>query len=79
MAGTEVDVIVVGAEIAGLAAARQAAHTGVRVMLVDEQSEPGGRVLGWDGPTAAAAGQWTLDVAAKLAMLRGSTDASSCS
>ncbi|MGV9310437.1 2Fe-2S iron-sulfur cluster-binding protein [Nonomuraea sp. NPDC003727] len=40
------DVLVVGAGPAGLAAARAAAGTGARVILVDERSEPGGSLLG---------------------------------
>jgi sarcosine oxidase subunit alpha len=43
------DVLVVGAGPAGLAAAHAAAATGARVMLCDEQSEPGGSLLS-DGP-----------------------------
>ncbi|MGA1327266.1 MAG: sarcosine oxidase subunit alpha family protein [Rubrivivax sp.] len=51
------DVLVVGAGIAGLAAARAAARAGARVILCDEQSEPGGWLLssdetvdGWPAP-----------------------------
>jgi sarcosine oxidase subunit alpha len=39
------DVLVVGAGPAGLAAALAAARTGARVILCDEQSEPGGSLL----------------------------------
>ncbi|NLS08983.1 FAD-dependent oxidoreductase [Nesterenkonia sp. MY13] len=39
------DVLVVGAGPAGLAAARQASRTGARVILIDEQSIPGGSLL----------------------------------
>lgn len=39
------DVLVVGAGPAGLAAALAAARSGKRVMLVDEQAEPGGSLL----------------------------------
>src|SRR5918994_2658278 len=39
------DVLVVGAGPAGLAAALAASETGKRVMLVDEQAEPGGSLL----------------------------------
>ena len=42
------DVLVVGAGPAGLAAAAAAAATGARVMLCDEQSEPGGTLLSRD-------------------------------
>ena len=41
----EVDVLVVGAGPAGLAAARVAAGSGLRVMLVDENPAPGGSLL----------------------------------
>ena len=40
------DVLVVGAGPAGLAAAHAAGRTGAQVILVDEQSEPGGYLLG---------------------------------
>ena len=40
------DVLVVGAGPAGLAAARAAAASGLRVLLVDEQHEAGGSLLG---------------------------------
>jgi sarcosine oxidase subunit alpha len=40
------DVLVVGAGPAGLAAARAAAEGGARVILADEQPEPGGSLLG---------------------------------
>jgi sarcosine oxidase subunit alpha len=63
------DVAVVGAGPAGLAAARAAARAGVRVMLFDEQAEPGGSLLAErsvriDGAPAA---DW---LAATLAELR---------
>ncbi|UKD57209.1 2Fe-2S iron-sulfur cluster-binding protein [Amycolatopsis sp. FU40] len=40
------DVLVVGAGPAGLVAARTAARAGARVVLVDDQPEPGGSLLG---------------------------------
>ena len=40
-----VDVLVVGAGPAGIAAALAAGRSGARVLLVDEQSEPGGQLL----------------------------------
>ncbi|MFI2200380.1 sarcosine oxidase subunit delta family protein [Streptomyces sp. NPDC020192] len=40
------DLLVVGAGPAGLAAAAAAAHTGARVILADDQPEPGGSLLG---------------------------------
>ena len=43
---THADVLVVGAGPAGLAAALTAARTGGRVVVVDEQSEAGGALLG---------------------------------
>src|SRR3954453_15736028 len=54
-----VDVLVVGAGPAGLAAALSAARTGARVALVDEQSEAGGSLLsGTDRLDDAPALQW---------------------
>jgi len=47
------DVLVVGAGPAGLGAARAAADAGARVILCDEQSEPGGSLLA-DSPTSGA-------------------------
>ena len=58
------DVLVVGAGPAGLAAALAAAETGARVMLCDEQSEPGGSLLAEGGADAA-----TIDGAAGPAWL----------
>lgn len=54
-----VDVLVVGAGPAGIAAARVAARSGARTMLIDDQPEPGGRLLSArdervDGVPAAA-------------------------
>ncbi|MEU7859153.1 2Fe-2S iron-sulfur cluster-binding protein [Nonomuraea sp. NPDC049141] len=61
------DVLVVGAGPAGLAAAREAASTGARVILADEQPEPGGSLLGTtdlvDGVPGAA---WAAATAAAL-------------
>ncbi len=53
------DVLIVGAGPAGLAAAREAAKSGARVMLIDEQPEAGGSLLSAstetiDGKSAAA-------------------------
>ena len=61
------DVVVVGAGPTGLSAARAAAATGVRVILVDEQPELGGQLLNErfeiDGkPTSA----WIADAEAEL-------------
>jgi len=41
---TDVDIIVVGAGPAGLAAATTAAEAGSKVLLLDEQSSPGGQI-----------------------------------
>jgi sarcosine oxidase subunit alpha len=50
------DVLVVGAGPAGLAAARAAGKSGARVILADEQAEPGGSLLSErDGAERAAA------------------------
>jgi len=46
------DVLIVGAGPSGLAAAAAAAATGARVILCDEQSEPGGSLLADDPQTA---------------------------
>jgi sarcosine oxidase subunit alpha len=59
------DVLVVGAGPAGLAAALAAAGAGARVILCDEQAEPGGSLLdgcaaGIDGETADAWLAWSL-------------------
>lgn len=63
------DVLVVGAGAAGLAAAREAARSGARVMLVDEQAEAGGELL--DRRSARIDGQparaWISGVVGELA------------
>ena len=64
------DVLVVGAGPAGLAAAHAAGRTGARVILMDEQSEAGGYLLGRryiinDGPAL----QWVAEQIAELAMM----------
>jgi sarcosine oxidase subunit alpha len=59
------DVLVVGAGPAGLAAALTAGRAGARVVLLDEQSEPGGSLLA--GPTqldSRFAGEWLAELAA---------------
>jgi sarcosine oxidase subunit alpha len=60
------DVLVVGAGPAGLAAAAAAAASGARVILVDEQSEPGA----WEAAHELRA---TLDAAPEAAVLRRTT------
>ncbi len=63
------DVLVVGSGPAGLAAARAAVDAGARVILCDEQAEPGGALL--DGGPAhidgLAAGDWLARTVAALA------------
>ncbi|SNR50610.1 2Fe-2S iron-sulfur cluster-binding protein [Blastococcus mobilis] len=63
-----VDVLVVGAGPAGLAAALTAARAGARVALVDEQSEAGGSLLGGtDRLDDAPALEWVTAAVAELA------------
>lgn len=63
------DVLVIGAGPSGLAAARTAARSGARVILMDEQAELGGSLL--DARTECVEGkpaaEWIADVAAELA------------
>ena len=67
------DLLVVGAGPAGLSAALAAARTGARVVLVDEQAEAGGSLL---GSTDRIDGRPALDwVAAATAELAGFADA----
>ncbi len=62
------DVLVVGAGPAGLTAALTAARAGARVVLVDEQSEAGGSLLGGtDRIDGAAATEWVAAAVAELA------------
>jgi sarcosine oxidase subunit alpha len=62
------DVLVVGAGPAGLAAALTAARSGARVVLVDEQSEAGGTLLGTaDLIDGAPALDWVASAVAELA------------
>ncbi len=61
------DVLVVGAGPAGLAAARAAAATGARVILMDDQSEPGGSLLWEAGEIDGVAGDaWASETVADL-------------
>ncbi|MBG0828878.1 (2Fe-2S)-binding protein [Planomonospora sp. ID67723] len=64
------DVLVAGAGPAGLAAALAAGEAGARVVLLDDQPEPGGDLLGGrlllDG---APAPEWVSSVAVRLAAL----------
>jgi sarcosine oxidase subunit alpha len=62
------DLLVVGAGPAGLAAALTAARTGARVVLVDEQSEAGGALLGsMDTINGAPALDWVAAAVTELA------------
>ncbi|HEY6575252.1 MAG TPA: 2Fe-2S iron-sulfur cluster-binding protein [Mycobacterium sp.] len=62
------DLLVVGAGPAGLAAALTAARTGARVVLLDEQSEAGGALLGsTDSIDGRPALDWVADAVAELA------------
>jgi sarcosine oxidase subunit alpha len=62
------DLLVVGAGPAGLAAALTAARAGARVVLVDEQSEAGGALLGGtDQLDGAPATDWVAAATAELA------------
>ncbi|MEU6369385.1 sarcosine oxidase subunit alpha family protein [Streptomyces sp. NPDC046931] len=68
------DLLIVGAGPAGLAAAAAAARSGARVILADDQPEPGGGLLGtaehldWVSATAAL-----LDAAPEVRVLRRTT------
>ena len=63
------DVLVVGAGPAGLAAAQAAARSGARVLLADDQPEPGGSLLaaGHERIDGMPAPEWVARVAAELA------------
>ncbi len=62
------DVLVAGAGPAGLAAALAAARTGARVVLLDEQNEAGGALLGsTDTISGRPALEWVADAVAELA------------
>ncbi|HYH31325.1 MAG TPA: 2Fe-2S iron-sulfur cluster-binding protein [Pseudonocardia sp.] len=64
------DLLVVGAGPAGLVAALTAARAGARVVLVDEQSEAGGSLLGTtDTLDGAPALEWVAAAVAELASL----------
>ncbi|MEU7382787.1 sarcosine oxidase subunit alpha family protein [Streptomyces sp. NPDC042207] len=62
------DVLIVGAGPAGLAAATAAAGSGARVILVDDQREPGGSLLSGRTETVGgrAALEWVAEVRAAL-------------
>ncbi len=62
------DVLIVGAGPAGLAAAREAAKSGARVILIDEQPEAGGSLLSASTETVdgKSAAQWITETRAAL-------------
>ncbi|TPG16852.1 sarcosine oxidase subunit alpha family protein [Pedococcus bigeumensis] len=67
---THCDLLIVGAGPAGLAAALTAARSGARVVLVDEQPEAGGSLLGIsDEIDGAPALQWVAEAVAELGSL----------
>jgi len=62
------DVLIVGAGPTGLAAALTAARTGARVVLLDEQTEAGGALLGsTDTIDGTPALEWVADAVSELA------------
>lgn len=64
------DVLVVGGGIAGLSAALAAGRSGARVVLCDEQAEPGGWLLSSDERVdGVPAAQWVEQALAELAAL----------
>jgi len=64
------DVLVAGGGMAGLAAALAAGRSGARVMLCDEQAEPGGWLLSSDEKIdGVPAAQWVEQTLAELASL----------
>jgi sarcosine oxidase subunit alpha len=67
---THCDVLVVGAGPAGLAAGLAAGRTGARVLLVDEQAEPGGTLLGSGDTIDGRPGtEWIAQTLAELVAL----------
>lgn len=56
----EADVVIVGAGLAGLSAARELAHTGARVIVLEARDRVGGRTLGKNigGRVLDLGGQW---------------------
>jgi sarcosine oxidase subunit alpha len=66
------DVLVVGAGIAGLTAALAAGRAGARVILCDEQSEPGGWLLSSDETVdGQSASLWVAQALTELAAMPG--------
>jgi monoamine oxidase len=70
----EADLVVVGAGLAGLAAARAAAESGASVVVVEARDRVGGRVLNHDiggGAVVEVGGQWIGPTQDRLAELAG--------
>jgi monoamine oxidase len=70
----EVDLVVVGAGLAGLAAAREAVAAGSTVLVVEARDRVGGRVLNEDiggGNVVEVGGQWIGPTQDRLAALAG--------
>jgi monoamine oxidase len=68
----EADLVVVGAGLAGLAAAREAAGSGASVVVVEARDRVGGRVLNQDiggGAVVEVGGQWIGPTQDRLAAL----------
>ena len=60
------EVLVIGAGPAGLAAAQAAGRSGVRVLLADERSQPGGTLRDGAGKEGIPGADWVDEVAAEL-------------
>jgi monoamine oxidase len=70
----EADLVVVGAGLAGLAAAREAVASGASVVVVEARDRVGGRVLNHDlggGAVVELGGQWIGPTQDRLATLAG--------
>lgn len=64
------DVLVIGGGPAGLAAAHAAAKSGARVVLVDDQGQPGGSLLWEDATIDSMPGrEWAQKIAAELSAM----------
>src|SRR5438552_7256099 len=71
-----VECLVIGGGPAGLAAAHVAAENGVRVMIVDDNAEPGGQYYrqmpaGWSAPRSSALGRETAQGRRLIDEVRG--------